>query len=261
MGERPTDSTARLRSTAIKATMTEPTTNPSTAVAVADELPPIDQFPEAATERGFEWTSDQLALPSEHFMLASDIPGLRDSDRKNLVARAQAGDKASIATCKLFTQVFLEMMYRSREQRLKEDSSGRPLYINEHGKETIQSSTKVEGQLVVFKRATENRSRYGVRKGREAQSGPGVPYIGEAAWKRRVEEHNYDLIQRVEFKKPNLDEFAGQFGAVSAMNNDALQKQVHATKVLDDTSGERRKLLGWLRPFLKNPVCKWDGET
>jgi hypothetical protein len=235
-----------------------------------DGLPPVDDIGDAELlvggvdlNKGFQWPSNLLSCPSEWFMLASDIPGITDSERSLLAERAAKGHADAIKTCETAKQVILEMMRRTREDRGLETSTGQPLFIDENGKQTpISGYWTGTGQrtLIQNKRATERRSVFAVRKGREAMSGPGTPYVGEAYWKRMVEENFLDLLPKLQFKKPNLNEYRGSFGANSAMDGDRLQIMTHAEKVLDDNSAERQRLKRWLTPFLKNPVCKWDGE-
>lgn len=232
-----------------------------------DELPPVDDLPpiddvelsvgSMADYNAFSWGSDLLYCPSQWFMMSEDI-GIVNGERQMLVDAAKRKDEDAITKLEIAKQVVLEMMARTREDRHKHDSSGRPLFIGLDGKETIETSYRSpQGELTVFKRATERRSTFGIRKGREAQGGPGTPYIGEGYWKRMVEEQFYDLFPKMEFKKLKPDFTPKDYPTPQAMD---YAKQQHAEKVANPNSAERKRLMRWLTPFLKNPVSKWTGE-
>lgn len=242
--------------------MSEPETNPT--ALLENEVPSPDELDgellrgAQTSDPGVSWGTDLIYMPSDWIMVTEDI-GITNGERALLVANAKSGDKDAAKLCETAKQVILEMMRRTRIDKPVEDDRGRAVFLDENGKDTIKPSNGGHGEdLIVYKRKTERRSAFGIRKGREAQSGPGTKYLGEAYWKRMVEENFYDLLPKLEFKHKDFGAVTGNFG--SQPNALEFAKQRHAEIVANDNSAQRQRLLKWLVPFLKNPVSSWDGE-
>lgn len=235
-----------------------------TATAVAEPEPPGEPKLIAGDAPGsdkVDWPQGIVRLPIQNWITAEDL-GFSERNKLTIVDRAKAGDAKAIKILNTTCQVLLELMKRDKEMRHSVNERNQPLYFDNHGNLTTESGSKTErdmdGRFLRFRPALEERSKHGVKAGREAGSGPGTAWNEPGEWKKRVEENFYELFPKLKYREWKPAFSAGQFGTVPGAVEYAKQK--HAEGMDPQTGMERQATLAWLEPFLKNPVSDWDGQ-
>lgn len=198
---------------------------------------------EVGTERAEEklyLDGGLVELPRRHCMKTADL-GIAESDYQSIASSYAAGDDTHKEKCEIALQVFLEMMSRTPAPapRPIQDALGAP----ERGP---------KGGFLA-KRCSE--FAVGIEDCHPANTGRSNPRPTPGAWKTFVETHWRQIMPRLVF----TSEIANPGLAASALDYDPVAWKETWKKNTSNESQARRDLLSWLVPFLKNPVCKWDG--
>lgn len=193
------------------------------------------------TQDKLEIPGDLLELPRLHKMKTRDM-GIDEASYQSIANGYAAGDPKNAEVCETALQVFLEMMSRTPNDgpRILRDPSGRPKLGPTGGK------------------LAKNCSRWAmdfddcgtINDTKEAPA----PKPGH--WKNWVVQHWKELMPRLVFASDNAS--PGASATIDLQYNVETWKRTRDVS-LSDQNVDRIALKAWLVPFLKNPICKWDG--
>ena len=181
-----------------------------------------------------------LELPRRNRMKTADI-GIPETDYSSIATGYASGDRTNAEVCERFLQVFLEMMSRTPNPgpRILQDPFGK-------------ATTGAKGGTLA-----KNCSEFAIDHDDcgAANFGSSNPKAVPGHWKTFVTDHWPAIMPQLVF----TSEVANPGNAAADLQyNEATWKEVWK-KNTSDSNVERKKLLGWLVPFLKDPVTKWDG--
>lgn len=208
--------------------------------------------------KNLHWPEGLRRLPAEFGMKTSDL-GFEEAEQRRIAEKAVAGkDHEAVKIFNTTREVLLELMARDVCRRQVESNTGKKVYFDHEGNPTtLKYSTHVfdeSGQAIEHAPAMEERSRWGVRGGRETLTAPGAPMPNPGHIKRMVEENFEDLFPRLVFRSDTPD-------TKYVHEKDSRDAFMAAHKAAVSNDGELRKgLLSWLPAFLKKPVSNWNGE-
>lgn len=223
-------------------------------------MPPetVNTEPETTyNARPYEPEAALLELPRAFGLKTSDL-GIAESDYAAMAADYAAGGEHYEKEAKLVLNVLLEMMSRTKPEvpRVYTRNDGTPiLYVMDNGREREAGKHDRGGYFKTFA-----CSRWAAKLGRDdrcTSTGTDAPPMIAGQHKRDVEENFAKIMPLLKFASDTPDMSV----AMTDPNfNENFWKAKHAESV-SDNSLRRKKLKEWLTPFLKNPVCKWNGEV
>lgn len=182
-----------------------------------------------------------VELPRAHRMKTADL-GIDEASYQSIAGGYAAGDDRNAEICETALQVFLEMMSRTPNDgpRMLHDPYGKPL-LGENG-----------GKLA------KNCSRWAVAHEdcEAANVSKFNPKPKPGHWKTFVEKNWRQIMPRLVFSSDNASP-----GASATLDREFNIETWKRTRdmSLSDKNADRMALKSWLIPFLKDPVCKWDG--
>lgn len=225
-------------------------------MAVAIDLP--KNVRRGKARKNLHWPEGLRRLPAEFGLLTTDL-GFEEADQRRIAEKAVVGkDKKALQIFNTTREVLLELMARDTAPRQVESNSGKKVYFDHEGNPTTNKySTHVtndSGEFIEHEPAMEDRSRWGVRAGRETLTAPGAEMPRPGHLKLMVEEHFDDLFPRLVFRSKTPD-------TKYVHSNDSRDAFLAAHKQAVSDEGELRKvLLDWLPKFLSQPQSSWNGE-
>lgn len=196
---------------------------------------------DTTTQDKLDVPGDMLELPRAHKLKTSDL-GIDEASYQSIANGYAAGDSTNKEVCETALQVFLEMMSRTPNNgpRILCDPSGRPKLGSTGGK----LAKKCSRWAIDYDDCAAMN---------DTQAAP-TPKPGH--WKTWVVEHWKDLMPRLVFASDNAA--PGVSATVDLQYNVETWKRTRDMS-LSDKNIDRVALKSWLVPFLKAPVCKWDG--
>ena len=208
--------------------------------------------------KNMHWPEGLRRLPAEFGLLTTDL-GFEESEQRRIGEKAAAGkDKKAVEIFNKTREVLLELMARDTAPRHVESNSGKKVYFDHNGEPTTNKySTHITndgGEFIQHEPVIEDRSRWGVRAGRETLTAPGAEMPRPGHLKLMVEENFEDLFPRLVFRSKTPD-------TKYVHKDDNRDAFLAAHKQATSDDGELRSvLLDWLPEFMKQPQSKWNGE-
>lgn len=181
-------------------------------------------------------------LPRAHRMKTADV-GIEESSYASIASGYAAGDETNKDLCERFLQVFLEMMSRTPNAgpRIKQDAMGNVEKGPNGGPLAKQCSMWAMDYDDCHSASTNAKL---------------APRPEPGHWKTFVTENWRQIMPRLVFASA----VANPGLSASALDYNAETWKKTWEAAFADTNEDRKKLIGWLVPFLKHPVCKWDGR-
>ena len=161
------------------------------------------------TRKNIVWPEGLKRLPNQFGLKATDL-GFDANDLTRLAAKAAGGkDQKAIKVFNTTREVLLELMARDTEPRHVTDNSGNKVYFDHNGEPTVRKYsghlTDQSGEYIEHEPVMEERSRWGIRAGRETMTAPGAEMPQPGHWKHMVEEHFDDLFGQLVFATDTPD--------------------------------------------------------